>query len=159
MEKSELTQEIIRLHRKVNRILRDYDVDVWMDLSLTVPQLKCMFFISNQGKTNFRKLAERMKVSPSNITGIIDRLVEQGLVSRMENPEDRRILNLQITSKGEALIAELRERRSIYLTQMLADLNTKQLDNIARGLELLAQAAEEYSAKSTTANKEAAIKG
>jgi len=150
MEKSELTQEIIRLHRKVNRILRDYDVDVWMDLSLTIPQLKCLFFISNQGKTNFRKLAERMKVSPSNITGIIDRLVEQGLVSRVENPEDRRILNLQTTSKGEALIAELRERRSIYLTQILADLNTKELDHIAQGLDLLAQAAEEYSARSAS---------
>ncbi len=159
MEKSELTQEIIRLHRKVNRILRDYDVDVWMDLSLTVPQLKCLFFISNQGKTNFRKLAERMKVSPSNITGIIDRLVEQGLVSRMENAEDRRVLNLQTTLNGEALIAELRERRSIYLTQMLAHLTTKQLDNIAKGLDLLAQAAEEYNAKSVAENKEVALKG
>jgi MarR family transcriptional regulator, organic hydroperoxide resistance regulator len=159
MEKSESIEEIIRLHRKVNRILRDYDVDVWMDLSLTVPQLKCLFFISNQGKTNFRKLAERMNVSPSNITGIIDRLVEQGLVSRLENPEDRRILNLQTTIKGEGLIAELRERRSIYLTQILVDLNAKDLDNIVRGLDLLAQAAEKYSAKSTDKDIEVRVKG
>jgi len=159
MEKNELIQEIIRLHRKVNRILRDYDVDVWMDLSLTIPQLKCLFFISNQGKTNFRKLAERMKVSPSNITGIIDRLVEQGLVSRLENPEDRRILNLQTTTKGEALIAELRERRSIYLTQILAPLNAKELDNIVRGLDLLAHASEKYSAKSSDEHPEGAVKG
>lgn len=158
MEKDELIQGIIRLHRKVNRILRDYDVDVWMDLSLTIPQLKCLFFISNQGKTNFRKLAERMNVSPSNITGIIDRLVDQGLVSRVENPEDRRILNLQTTAKGEALIAELRERRSIYLTQILADLNNKELDQIAHGLDLLARAVENYSSKSNINDSEVVVK-
>jgi MarR family transcriptional regulator, organic hydroperoxide resistance regulator len=159
MEKTELIKEIINLHRKVNRILRDYDVDVWMELSLTVPQLKCLFFISNQGKTNFRKLAERLKVSPSNITGIIDRLVEQGLVSRTENPEDRRILLLQTTSKGEAMIAELREKRSTYLAQILTDLKVENLENITEGLKELARAAEEYSSKSAIKDSAFAIKG
>jgi DNA-binding MarR family transcriptional regulator len=159
MEKSESIKEIINLHRRINRILRDYDVDVWMDLSLTVPQMKCLFFISNQGKTNFRKLAERLKVSPSNITGIIDRLVEQGLVSRTENPEDRRILNLQTTIKGEALIAELREKRSSYLSNILTDLSQKDLDNIAQGLAMLTRAAEAYSSKYIPKDSEVAVKG
>jgi MarR family transcriptional regulator, organic hydroperoxide resistance regulator len=159
MEKTELIKEIIGLHRRVNRILRDYDVDVWMDLSLTVPQLKCLFFISNQGKTNFRKLAERLKVSPSNITGIIDRLVEQGLVTRAENPEDRRILLLQTTPKGETMIAELREKRSSYLAQILTDLKMEELKNIDHGLTVLAQAAEEYSSKPSVKDNEVAIKG
>ena len=158
MEKGEMIKEIIDLHRKVNRILRDYDVDVWMDLKLTVPQMKCLFYISNQGKTNFRKLAERLKVSPSNITGIIDRLVEQGLVSRTEYPEDRRILLLQTTPKGEATIAELREKRSIYLSQILSYLDVEDLENITQGLAELARAAEKYSAQSNK-DKEAATKG
>ncbi len=142
MEKVELIKEIMELHRRVNRVLRDYDVDVWMDLSLTVPQLKCLFYISNQGKTNFRKLADRLKVSPSNITGIIDRLVEQGLVSRTENPEDRRVLLLQATNEGETLVTELREKRSIYLSQTLTDLSPEELDSIAQGLALLVRATE-----------------
>lgn len=142
MEKVELIKEIMELHRRVNRVLRDYDVDVWMDLSLTVPQLKCLFYISNQGKTNFRKLADRLKVSPSNITGIIDRLVEQGLVSRTENPEDRRVLLLQATNEGETLVTELREKRSVYLSQTLTDLSPEELDSIAQGLALLVRATE-----------------
>ena len=159
MEKGEMIQEIITLHRKVNRILRDYDVDVWMDMKLTVPQMKCLFYISNQGKTNFRKLAERLKVSPSNITGIIDRLVEQGLVSRAENPEDRRILLLQATPKGEAMVSELREKRSTHLSHILDDLNMKDLDNITYGLTVLARAAEEYSSKSMAKDNAVTTKG
>jgi DNA-binding MarR family transcriptional regulator len=159
MNKGDLIKKIIDLHRRVNRILRDYDMDAWMDLSLTIPQLKCLFYISNQGKTNCSKLAERLKVYPSNITGIIDRLVEKSLVSRADDPNNRRILLLQTTPKGEAMIAELREKRSIYLSQILTDFDKEELDSITQGLTLLAQAAEQYSSKSTIKDKEVGIKG
>ena len=99
-----------------------------------------------------------MKVSPSNITGIIDRLEEQGLVTRTENPEDRRILLLQTTSKGETNIAELREKRSIYLSQILSDLTVEELENITQGLTELALAAEKYNSKFNK-DKEIVVKG
>jgi MarR family transcriptional regulator, organic hydroperoxide resistance regulator len=145
MEKTNIIKEIIDLHRKVNRLLREYDTDVWMELTLTVPQLKSLFFIANQKKTSFRRLAERLKVTPSNMTGVIDRLVDQGLVSRTENPDDRRVILLQATEKGEALVSALREKRSSYLSQALIDLGQEDLISINQGLTVLARVTEEYS--------------
>jgi DNA-binding MarR family transcriptional regulator len=142
MEKSDNAKEISELFRRVNRELRKQEPDAWMQLNLPTLQVKSMFFITNHGSTNFKNLAATLKVTPSNLTGVIDRLVEQGLVSRTENPEDRRMMVLKATDKGESLVSELRERRLSYLAKALNDLTPEEHAAIKRGLTLLAKAAE-----------------
>jgi DNA-binding MarR family transcriptional regulator len=144
MERQELIAEIIKLQRKVDRAWRQYELNVWMDLPLTMAQLKSLFFISNQGSTHSGKLAAALGVTPTNVTGIIDRLVKQGLVSRTEDKQDRRVVLLQATGKGEELVARLRERRRSYLAEVLARLSVDDLTVLARGLNSLAKAAEKY---------------
>jgi DNA-binding MarR family transcriptional regulator len=139
---AELIEDIIQLQRQVNRALRHGESDVLMELSLTIAQLKSLFFISNEGNTNFTKLAQALRVTPSNVTGIVDRLVGQGLVSRRENPQNRRMLLLQPTDKGETLLASLRERRVSQMAEVLGRLSLGELSVLARGLALLAKAAE-----------------
>jgi MarR family transcriptional regulator, organic hydroperoxide resistance regulator len=140
VEKSELVKDIVHHHRLVDRFLRQNEADVWMDISLTMTQVKSLFFIANEGGVNFRKLAQALKVTPSNVTGIIDRLVEQGMVTRTENPEDRRMLMLQLTGKGEALIAKLRERRMSQMSLILNQMSMEELAMIARTFVLLYKA-------------------
>jgi DNA-binding MarR family transcriptional regulator len=139
MEKVELIKEIVELHRQVNRALRQTNQDAWMQLSLTVPQVKSLFFITDNRHTNFKSLATALKVAQSNLTGVIDRLVEQGLVIRSENPEDRRMLLLKATNEGESLVSDLRDRRITHLSKALSDLSLEELSTIARGLALLAK--------------------
>lgn len=141
--KSDLISEIIALQRQVNRALRQAP-DAWLGLNLTIAQLKTLFVISNRGSTNSRTLAEALAVTPSNVTGIVDRLVEHELVSRQEDPKDRRALQLRVTDKGETLLAGLRERRMTHLSEMLALLDSGELATVAQGLVLLAKAADEY---------------
>jgi MarR family transcriptional regulator, organic hydroperoxide resistance regulator len=142
MEKSRLINQVIELHRRVNHSLRFSSQDAWMQLSLTVPQVKSLFFITDQGTTNFKNLAVALKVTQSNLTGVIDRLVEQNMVSRTENPDDRRMVMLQATEQGETLVSDLRERRISQLSQALADLSPEDLDSIVTGLSLLARVIE-----------------
>ena len=113
MEKATLIKEIIELQRKVDRARRPHTLDAWMGLPVTVAQLKSLFFISNQGSSNLGQLAAALGTTPANVTGIVDRLVEHDLVSRSENVQDRRMLLLRTTSKGEELLANLRERGEI----------------------------------------------
>jgi len=141
-EKAELIKQIIELQQQVNRFLGQYAPEAWMELNLTIAQLKSLFFIASEGAINSRKLAVTLGVTPSNVTGIIDRLVEQGLVSRVENPEDRRVLLLQATGKGEALLANLRESSISHLSEILARLNPKELSSLARGLGALVKVVE-----------------
>jgi DNA-binding MarR family transcriptional regulator len=67
---------------------------------LTIMQLYTMHAIGEEHQTTMGKTAEAIRCDASNVTGIIDKLVAMGLVSREENPNDRRIKTLQLTTKG-----------------------------------------------------------
>jgi len=142
MEKAELINRIIELQRKVDRARQQYELDAWMSLPLTIAQLKSLFFIRNQGSTNSGTLAAALGVTPTNTTGIVDRLVKQGLVSRTENPKNRRMLLLRATDEGEELVARLRERRRGYLSEVLERMTIIELSTLAQGLASLARASE-----------------
>ncbi len=138
MENHQIIDQIIQDHRAINRYIRQDDPEAWLNLNLTIGQVKSLFFIANQEKANFRMLAAALKVTPSNVTGIIDRLVDHQLVSRTENPADRRSLTLQLTPQGESVLNLLRERRVSQMSEMLNTLSNEQLQTISRGFQLLA---------------------
>jgi DNA-binding MarR family transcriptional regulator len=142
MRKSELVQEVVELQRQVGRIIGQHVPSSWIDSGLTITQLRSLFLIANKGRTNFRKLAEALRVTPSNVTGIADRLEEQGLVSRTQNPEDRRETTLQATEKGEALVSNLKEAGMKQMTQILSLLSVEELSSLIRGLSAFIEAAD-----------------
>ena len=142
MDRAKLIKEIIQFQQRIGHAMGQDAPEAWMDISLTIGQLKSLFFIDFEGSTNFRKLATALGVTPPNVTGIIDRLVEQGLVSREENPENRRMLLLQTTDRGKALLAKLRESRIGHMSGILAQLSLEDLSALAQGFTALARAAE-----------------
>jgi DNA-binding MarR family transcriptional regulator len=147
MGKSQLIQEIVELEQQVGRVIGQHAHSIWIDSGLTLTQLKSLFLISNKGSTNFRKLAKALGVTPSNVTGIVDRLVEQGLVSRTQNPEDRREMTLQATDKGKVLVSNLREVGIKRMTQILSLLSLRELSALVQGLSAFIRAADSYKGR------------
>ena len=147
MKKADLIREINELQRKVERARRDYQLDIWMSLSISIGQLKSLFFISNQGSTNSKKLAKALCVTPTNVTGIVDRLVKQGLVDRTEDPEDRRVLILTPTNAGKELVANLRERKRSGFSKVLSEMSERDLVILHQGLISLVDALQSSEEK------------
>ncbi|OON76734.1 MarR family transcriptional regulator [Streptomyces tsukubensis] len=56
-----------------------------------------------------RRIAQKLKCEPSNITGIIDRLESRGLVERRPDPDDRRVKLAAPTEEGNRTAARLRD--------------------------------------------------
>jgi DNA-binding MarR family transcriptional regulator len=140
--REDLISQIIEAQRRMNRAIRERTLDPWVNLNLTVPQLKSLFYVSRHGTTNLSGLASGIRVTPANVTGIVDRLVEQELLTRLPDADDRRVLWLRLTEKGEALVANLREVRASEMRKILDRLSTGDLSALARAFNLLAQAAE-----------------
>jgi len=147
MDRKELIKEVMDLQHQTDLILRQFEPEPWIELNLTLAQLKSLLFIAAKEKTNFKKLAEALGVTPPNVTGIIDRLVEQALVTRTENPEDRRIMLLQVTEKGQELLNNLRERHTSQMLQVLSYLSTDELMMQVKTLKDLKRAAESHLQK------------
>jgi len=142
MVKKETVEELIELQRRIDRDRRQYELDAWMSLNLGIGQLKTLFFISNRGATTTGKLATALKVTPTNITGIIDRLLEKNLITRTGDPDDRRVLVLRTTPNGDELVAELRQKRRERMSELFNRLNEEEAAIVARGMKTLVKAIE-----------------
>jgi DNA-binding MarR family transcriptional regulator len=68
---------------------------------LTAVQAKVLMFLEQA--TPMNRIAESMCCDPSNLTGVVDRLEERGLLAREEAPTDRRVKNLQVTGTGKKM--------------------------------------------------------
>jgi DNA-binding MarR family transcriptional regulator len=141
-EKTELIKLVVELQRRFAYTMHGDDPEYWLALNLTIAQLKSLFFINYQGHTSSKMLAKALHVTPPNVTGIIDRLVQQGLVSREENPENRRMQLLTVTEKGVTLLRDLDKRIINPFSRILVHLKTEDLSALAVGLTALVEAAE-----------------
>jgi DNA-binding MarR family transcriptional regulator len=150
--REELVVQIIEAQRRMNRVIRERTLDSWVKLNLTIPQLKSLFYISRHGKVNPSGLASGIRVTPANVTGIVDRLIEQGLLTRTPDPDDRRISWLRVTDSGKTLINDLREGRAQEMRRTLGKLNEEELSIVAHGFELVAAAAEASERKEPSEN-------
>jgi len=128
----------------VDRDRRQYELDAWMRLRLSIGQLKSLFFISNRGTTSLGKLAAALEVTPTNTTGIVDRLVKRGLITRTGSPDDRRVLVLRTTARGEELIGDLRQRRKERMVELFGHLSDEEAATVAQGLKFLVKAIEAH---------------
>lgn len=144
MAKKELIEEMIELQRRVDRDRRQDELDAWLRLRLSIGQLKSLFFISNRGTTSLGKLAAAMEVTPTNTTGIVDRLLKRGLITRTESPDDRRVLLLRTTARGEELIGDLRHRRRERMVELFGHLSDEEAATVAQGLKFLVKAIEAH---------------
>ena len=140
--REELIAQIIEVQHRMNRAIRERTLDSWVKLNLTIAQLKSLFYISRHGRVNLSGLASGIRVTPANVTGIVDRLVEQGLLTRTTDPDDRRVSWLTVTDKGKTLTNDLREGRAQEMRRILDKLTEEELSTVARGFELVVGAAE-----------------
>ncbi len=147
MDKKKLIDEVIKLQMEMNQLLGPIVMESWKNLDVPLAQLKSLFMITCKGSTNFRKLSDDLGVTPGDVTGIIDRLVKQGLVSRGEDPQDRRVIVLQATDKGRALLANLRESGANQMAQILAHMNSEELGSLSHGLSALIRSVKEANEK------------
>ena len=141
-DKKALINRILELQERFFHIMRPDEKEAWLELNLTIAQLKSLIFIRSEGMTNFKTLAAVMKVTPPDVTRVIDRLVEQGLVTREENPDNRRMQMLRVTDKGDTLLQGLRERGPHRMLGVLKLLSVEDLSALYRGFSALIRAVE-----------------
>ncbi len=103
-----LTVEVVELIGEVvSRYHADYE-EAAAGHALTGAQARLLSLLSLE-PLPMRRLAERLKCEPSNVTGIVDRLEARGLVERLPAPGDRRVKVAAATDEGRRVARGLRE--------------------------------------------------
>ncbi|MGW5132835.1 MarR family winged helix-turn-helix transcriptional regulator [Streptomyces sp. NPDC004135] len=103
-----LTLEVVELIGEVvARFHEDYE-SAAAEHALTGAQARLLSLLCLE-PLPMRRLAQRLKCEPSNVTGIVDRLEARGLVERRPDPADRRVKVAAATEEGRRVARSLRE--------------------------------------------------
>ncbi|UXY19597.1 MarR family transcriptional regulator [Streptomyces cynarae] len=126
-----LTLEVVELIGEVvARFYEDYETAAG-EHALTGAQARLLSLLSLE-PLPMRKLAQKLKCEPSNVTGIVDRLESRGLVERRPDPADRRVKLAAATDDGRRVARSLRESLR-FAKEPLAAL-TEDERHVMRGL-------------------------
>ena len=80
-------------------------------------------------------LSDHLRVSNGNVTGILDRLTEEGLALRVAIPGDRRAHLACLTPKGRAVFADLAEFHENWINDLLQGLSMEESETVSTLLE------------------------
>ncbi len=127
-----------------------YDTDTLLRYmkraELTLPLLSMLSLVEHQGAMTIGELGASLDYSLANASLLVDKLVCQGYVTRVENARDRRHKQVQLKPKGQALLAELRGTRADHVAQQLRLLPP---DLLTRTIELLRTITDELPPPAT----------
>lgn len=99
--------------------------------SLTVHQLEALLVLED-GPSSMGVLCDRLEISESAGTALVDRLVARGLVERRADPTDRRVVRIAAGEAARAMVSQYRELKRQRLATVLADLPTADLATLVR---------------------------
>jgi DNA-binding MarR family transcriptional regulator len=92
--------------------------------------IKTIFYLHHKKSVSITDIAKCIDVSKSNMTPIIDKLIEEGFVERFNDPKDRRKINVQLTDKGENFIKEKLDDLKCILANKISILENDELENL-----------------------------
>jgi DNA-binding MarR family transcriptional regulator len=130
---SNIENQVLLIRNSIDRTRPDS----WIDLNLTMSQLKGLMYIEFKTNVCIKELAEALKIAQPNATKLADVLIRERLVSRKENTHDRRLLVLNTTAKGKKLLTTLRHSYSGELADYLKQLSSQELRILYQGLASL----------------------
>ncbi|MCT9933091.1 MarR family transcriptional regulator [Planotetraspora sp. A-T 1434] len=123
-DRPEIIARLAELQRGLGRFFaRDRSMPI-MASNLTMQQLKVVVLLSYQGSTSGQELARHLGVGLGTVTGIVDRVVAQGLATRREDPNDRRIRRVELTEAGRRLTTEMLDAGAAGYRRLLERLDT-----------------------------------
>jgi MarR family 2-MHQ and catechol resistance regulon transcriptional repressor len=96
----------------------------------------------NKGPLPVNTIGPKVYLTPGSISVAVDRLVERGLVRRVESSEDRRVRIVSLTSSGKELIAPVFRKHAAEIRRVFADASPKELRNLETILKKIGKRAE-----------------
>lgn len=114
---------------------------------LTQAEFRCLRHFGTQGSLNNKAVAEKMNLSPSRLTRIIDGLVTKKYMLREIDSVDRRNMKVSLSKQGLQIVHRL---NSAYLNihkELLRDIDKKQHGSLLNAMTNLLSALEKWIAK------------
>jgi DNA-binding MarR family transcriptional regulator len=142
--REELEREVVTQYQALGRALKAASGTAWMEIDLTIAQLRTLLVLAEEGPLVIGQIAQRLGIGLSTGGHLVDRLVQANLAERTEDAEDRRRTLARLTPKGEDLYARLLNH-SLQMQSLIQKLDNADLTALLQGLQALNRLVERES--------------
>ena len=125
-----LVFRIIR-RRLINTTLADIDIDI------KFPHFEIMIVLKEEGTLHPAEIGEKLLIAKAQMTHLLDKLVELGLVERNMDPADRRTLNIVLTDKGKKLLETHENNILNAVREYISCLEEREIEDLSNSLRNL----------------------
>ncbi|MEN8242713.1 MAG: MarR family transcriptional regulator [Chloroflexota bacterium] len=107
----------------------------------SMSQLGTLMIIHRRGTRTVSDIGEELGVSNAAASQMLDRLVQEGLIFRTEDPDDRRVKQIKLTDQGSQRLQESIEARHSWLKEIALELSDPEKEKITQALHILIEKA------------------
>lgn len=132
---AELDQQAYYAILGTTKIIRRASLKAFADEGITDSQFQVLMLLEENGSMLMRKMSDELLVTPANVTGLMDRLEEKGMVRRTSGAGDRRATIIEITPKGKALYERVAIKKAEKLQKVLRVFTKQELTTLLGLLE------------------------
>jgi DNA-binding MarR family transcriptional regulator len=104
---------------------------------LTFSQVEVLRFIGPSGKETMKNIADYLKVTPPSATEIVAEMEKKGLVKRLDDKKDRRVVFVVLSGFAKRLFVSLGKRKEFILNKMVSKLSKKDHKDFERIIRIL----------------------
>jgi len=140
VSKEEFSDSVVRIERLLRHvafIIKKRGRDILSDFDITTPQFLALVVLKDRPGITMGELCERLYLACSTATDLIDRMEKNGYLERNRDADDRRVIRLSITEKGQNIIDQVINARRRYVYSILKQLTQEEIDQLAQALEKL----------------------
>ena len=104
---------------------------------ISVAEWRVLVHLTQQSEISVRDIFTRVDMDRARVTRAVQRLVERGYVSKLVNPDDRRLVKLGLTLSGQHLAAELSNLARAFEASILAALPSESSDHLLASFDAI----------------------
>ncbi|GIM27532.1 hypothetical protein CPJCM30710_01980 [Clostridium polyendosporum] len=137
MKEVKKSLEVAKLLSEVAMLLKQSMTKGFEEFGITAPQGMVIGTLSRFGKMKISELSDKLSLSNSTISGIVDRLENQEIVERIRSKEDRRVVYVSLSPKFEEMHNGFHRRAEEKIEKIMSKGTPEDLNKIMDGLNTL----------------------
>lgn len=130
--RTQLIEEILHSFHAIRNITKTRALHLGHQNHITHSQWFVLTMIQHFKKLSIKDIAEKMEMSSSAATQLVDGLVQVGLVTRREDPKDRRLVQLELSPKGKKHITATKNEHINEMAEIFDALTDEELEEFVR---------------------------
>lgn len=107
-------------------------------------QAYILSLLCREGPLKVSSLAEALDITPGAVTMLSDKLLAGGYITRTRDEQDRRVVHLQVTEKGQQILLQFREENMQMIRTIFTGTTPEDVQHLIRIFEQVMSNIEKY---------------